>query len=224
MGTPASPAERPLRKDAERNRRRIVEAAREVFAERGLGASLDEIARHAGVGVGTVYRRFPDKEALIDHLFDEGVERIVALAQEGLAIEDPWEGLVHFLVRGQELQAADRGLRELMLASGGERRCSTSARERISPVAGRLLARAQEAGVVRADLSVTDLPLTQFAIGALRDHAHHEDPEVWRRLVTLVLDGLRPARGATTPMPTPPLAPEALDRVLRGCPLDGRRR
>lgn len=221
MATPATSAERPLRKDAERNRQRILQAAREVFAEHGLSASLDAIAAHAGVGVGTVYRRYPDKEGLIDALFEEGVDRVVAVAQEGLAIEDPWDGLVHFLVRTQELQAADRGLRELMLASRGERRCSSSARERIGPVAGQLLARAQQAGAVRADVAISDLPLTQFAIGALRDHTRDESPELWRRLMTIVLDGLRPSRETTTPFTAPPLAPDALDRVLRGCPAAG---
>jgi len=218
MVTPAAASDRPLRKDAERNRQRILQAAREVFAEHGLSASLDAIAAHAGVGVGTVYRRFPDKAELIDALFEEGVDSVVAVAREGLAIEDPWDGLVHFLIRVQELQAADRGLRELMLASQGERRCSSSARERIAPVAGQLLARAQAAGVVRADVAISDLPLTQFAIGALRDHTRDEAPELWRRLMTLVLDGLRPSRDTTTPFPEPPLPPEALDRVLRGCP------
>lgn len=221
MATPASASDRPLRKDAERNRRRILQAAREVFARDGLSASLDAIAAHAGVGVGTVYRRFPDKAELIDALFEQGVDNVVAVAEEGLAIEDPWDGLVHFLVGTQELQAADRGLRELMLASQGERRCSSSARERIGPVAGQLLARAQAAGAVRADLAVSDLPLTQFAIGALRDHTRDEAPELWRRLMTIVLDGLRPARETTTALPVPPLAPEALDRVLRGCPSAG---
>jgi AcrR family transcriptional regulator len=221
MSTPAATPDRPLRKDAERNRQRILEAAREVFAEHGLSASLDAIAAHAGVGVGTVYRRFPDKAELIAALFEEGVEKVVAVAHEGLAIEDPWDGLVHFLIGAQELQASDRGLRELMLASQGELRCSGSARERIAPVAGQLLLRAQAAGVVRADLAISDLPLTQFAIGAMRDHTRDEAPELWRRLMTIVLDGLRPSRDTTTPFPEPPLAPEALDRVLRGCPTAG---
>ena len=78
-----TPAERPLRKDAERNRQRILAAAGELFAERGLGVTLDDIARHAGVGVGTVYRRYPDKEVLIDALFEQRIEALCAVAERG---------------------------------------------------------------------------------------------------------------------------------------------
>src|SRR5438270_6695856 len=85
--------ERPLRKDAERNRRRILDAAAELFAERGLGVTLNDIAHHADVGVGTVYRRFPDKDVLIDALFEERVEEMIALAEEALQDADPWRGL-----------------------------------------------------------------------------------------------------------------------------------
>ena len=109
METSADPAAvRPLRRDAERNRRRILDAAAAVFAEQGLGASLDEIAAHAEVGVGTVYRRFPNKEVLIDALFDDQLDGIVAIAEAGLAIEDPWDGLVHFLRGAQERQVQNR--------------------------------------------------------------------------------------------------------------------
>ena len=107
----------PLRKDAERNRQRILEAAREVFATRGLSATLDDIAHHAGVGVGTVYRRFPDKEQLIDALFEERIDEIATAATESVAIEDPWDGVVHFLQRALELQAGDRGLKQLLLST-----------------------------------------------------------------------------------------------------------
>ena len=89
---------------------------REVFAERGLGVTLDDIAHHAGVGVGTVYRRFPDKEQLIDALFEARIEELVAVADAGLPNPDALAGLVHFLERGLELQAGDRGLKELCSA------------------------------------------------------------------------------------------------------------
>src|SRR3954471_19846352 len=84
---------RPLRADAERNRRRILAAAREVFARRGLDAGLDEIARHAGVGTGTVYRRFPDKNKLVEALFEERLDQVLACAQRAAEHPDPWEGL-----------------------------------------------------------------------------------------------------------------------------------
>jgi AcrR family transcriptional regulator len=91
---------RPLRRDAERNRQRILAAAGELFAERGLSVTLDDIARHAGVGVGTVYRRFPDKNELIDALFEDRLKALCAAAEAALASDDPWDGLVLFLERG----------------------------------------------------------------------------------------------------------------------------
>ena len=88
--------------------------ARELFADRGLGVTLNDIAHHAGVGVGTVYRRFPDKKQLIDGLFEQRLEDLVALMDIAVADPDPWRGLSGFLEHALELQAADRGLRELI--------------------------------------------------------------------------------------------------------------
>src|SRR6201996_3844948 len=89
--------ERRLRRDAERNRQRILAAAAEVFTEHGLDATLDEVARAAGVGVGTVYRRFPDKESLVAELFRERVDALVTVAEEACTARDPWQGLVTYL-------------------------------------------------------------------------------------------------------------------------------
>ncbi len=94
---------RPLRRDAERNRQRILKAASEVFNERGLEVSLDEIARYAGVGVGTVYRRFRTKEELVGALFKERIDSVAALAEEALQAPDPWSGLVSFMEQMAEL-------------------------------------------------------------------------------------------------------------------------
>ena len=95
-----------LRRDAERNRRRILAAAAEAFAEGGLAVTMDEIARRAGVGVGTVYRRFPDKELLIEALFEQRIDELVVLAEAAREDPDPWHGLVHFLETALALQAA----------------------------------------------------------------------------------------------------------------------
>src|SRR2546422_2244482 len=134
-------SERPLRRDAERNRQRILEAARELFAERGLGVTLNDIAHEAGVGVGTVYRRFPDKEQLIDALFEARIGEIADAARAAADHPDPWEGLVGFLTRAQELQSEDRGLKEIVLGGvrGAER--AAGARSLIAPLVGRLLQR-----------------------------------------------------------------------------------
>ena len=123
-GPTASPAQRPLRCDAERNRQRIVEAAREVFAARGLAATLDDVAHHAGVGVGTVYRRFPTKEALVEVAFESRVEEVAELAETAQSAASAWEGLTLFLRRCADMQAEDRGLRDIALSAGYERRRS----------------------------------------------------------------------------------------------------
>lgn len=204
---------RPLRKDAERNRQRILAAAREVFAERGLDASLDDIARHADVGVGTVYRRFPDKDALIEALFEEGVQRFGAIADAALANPDPWEGLVGFFEATAGMQAVDRGLKEIMLGSRPGQERVQRMRDRIAPVVMQLMARAQAAGVVRADASFTDVPLINMMVGTVADAARETDPELWRRYLRLLLDGLR-AQDAE-PLPPALAGPADLDCVMR---------
>src|ERR1041385_4532422 len=106
---------RPLRAAAVRNRERILAAAADVFADRGLDVSLDDVARHAGVGVGTVYRRFPGKEALAEALFHDRLDGLVALAGHALARPDAWEGLVWFLEQAGALLATDRGMRQVLM-------------------------------------------------------------------------------------------------------------
>jgi AcrR family transcriptional regulator len=204
--------ERPLRKDAERNRRRILDAAREVFAERGLDAGLDQIARHAGLGVGTVYRRFPEKEQLIDALFEERVGAIAALAEEAAGHEDPWEGLVFFFERSLAEQAADRGLKQLVLS--GARGCVhvSEGRRRIAPPLHALVARAHEAGVLREDVAVQDIPMISLMLGGLMDASRGSAPDLWRRYLELFLDSLRPGSGG--PLAVGPLDEAGVEAVL----------
>lgn len=206
---------RPLRKDAERNRLRILEAAREVFAARGLGVSLDEIAHHAGVGVGTVYRRFPDKEALIDGLFEQRIEEFAAMADAARAHEDAWAGLVFFLEQAAQLQAADQGLKEILLSSAHGQTRVASVRGRIGPIVEEVVARARAAGVLRQDVTHHDVPLINMMLSAVADASREANPELWRRYLALVLDGLRRERGAPTPLPQPPLGDEELDCAMR---------
>jgi AcrR family transcriptional regulator len=216
--TPEVPVERPLRKDAERNRRRILDAAGEVFAEQGLGVGFDEIAHRADVGVGTVYRRFQDKQALIDALFEHQLDTIAAIAEESLEIEDGWEGLERFFRVALEKQAHNRGLKELLLGAGisDQGGCAGRSRDRIALPVSRLVARAQEQGTLRADASLTDVPLVQLMVGAVADYTRDVDPEVWRRFLTIVLDGLRADGHARSPMPGPPLDREGLTRAMSG--------
>src|ERR1700712_4143530 len=105
---------RPLRKDAERNRERLLAAARELFATRGLGVTLNDIAHHAGVGVGTAYRRFANKEEVIDALFEQRLAAVADVAQEALDDPDAWNGLVAFISRAMHMQLGDLGLNQIM--------------------------------------------------------------------------------------------------------------
>jgi len=212
MPNSAPSPDRPLRRDAERNRQRILEAASVVFAERGLRGSHDDIARAAGVGVGTVYRRFPDKEQLIDALFEARVEEIAEIARAAVADADPWGALVGFLIRSQELQNADRGLNEIVLGGARGAARAAAARSLIAPLVARVLQRAKDAGVVRADIELSDLPLIQLAIGTVAEASRDVAPNAWRRTMTLVLDGLR-AASAAGELPAPALDPEQIDVV-----------
>lgn len=205
---------RPLRRDAERNRLRILEAARTVFAERGLEVSLDDIAREAEVGVGTVYRRFPDKEALIDALFEQRVGDFAAMAETARATEDPWEALVTFLEGAVGMQAEDRGLKELLLNTARGQSRVASVRAQITPLVAEIVERGKASGAIRADVTHADLPLINMMLGAVADASREANPELWRRYLGLVLDGLRPARSAPTPLPQPALEDEGLDCTM----------
>ena len=199
--------ERPLRADAERNRQRILAAASEVFAERGLDVSLDEIAAHAGVGVGTVYRRYPDKDALIDALFEKKLEELADVARGALAIEDPWTAFETFMREVCRLQARDRGLKEALLSADRGQQRVARGRETMAPIGMEILRRAQEAGVVRGDIATFDIPLMHFTVGLMADKARDVAPDYWERLLTILLDGLRAQPGEATPLPSPPLSP-----------------
>jgi AcrR family transcriptional regulator len=205
--------ERPLRKDAERNRRRILEAAGEVFAECGVQATLDAVAERAGVGVGTVYRRFPDKEALIDALFEERIEAIAAIARECLAMDDAWDAFAAFFDRAVSLHAQDRALKDLVFsaAHGSER--VARARARIKPAMEELVGRAQADGRLRADFAVNDAPLLQLMLTEAIEYAGDVEPDAWRRYLAMLLDGLR-AEAASTPLAPPALTDPQLDAVM----------
>ena len=114
MTTPDRPAPRPLRRDAQRNRDAIIEAARQVFCDHGLEAALEQIARQAGVGIATLYRHFPNRAALLDAVLADTVQAHVEVAEQALATDDPWEGFAFYLEQSCRLQAADRGLNDVM--------------------------------------------------------------------------------------------------------------
>ena len=206
---------RPLRRDAERNRQRILKAASEVFNERGLEVSLDEIARYAGVGVGTVYRRFRTKEELVEALFKERIDSVAAFAEEALRAPDPWSGLVSFMEQMTEMMAGDLGLRQmLMFATYGQDRVAY-ARQRNAPLVEQMVERAQAAGQLRADLRQTDIPFIVFLLADATQLAHGASPGIWRRYLALILDGMRPGRAGVTPLPVAALLPEEMEKSMR---------
>ena len=211
----AAPVPRPLRKDAERNRQRILQAAAEVFTEKGLRATLDDVADRAGVGVGTVYRRFPDKEALVEALFTDRLDTVVGYAEQALAEPDPWTGLAFFLERAATVIAGDRGLRQILMYATYGRDRVDQARTRMLPVVSAMVERAQAAGQVRADLRPTDIPLTLFMLSATSEYALHVRPEIWRRYLALVLDALRPDRAGGTELAEPALSPDEMVQAMR---------
>jgi AcrR family transcriptional regulator len=206
---------RPLRRDAEQNRQRILRAASEVFTTRGLQATLDDVARQAGVGVGTVYRRFPDKEALVDALFEDKLQALVTLAERALEAPDSWTGLVTLMEQAATVLTGDRGLLEiLMYATYGKDRVSR-ARARMQPVMTRVVERAQRDGKLRADFRPTDVPVIEFMLSTATEYAGQAQPEIWRRYLTLIVDGMRPRRTETTPLPGNALTPDEMVSVMR---------
>jgi len=182
---------RGLRKDAERNRQRVLTAARELFAIKGMEATLNDVAHHAGVGVGTVYRRFATKEALVEAIFEEGIAEVVWLAETALQQKNSWDGFVWFIERHCELAATDRGLREMVYskAYGGDR--VDCAREELVPLISKLVDRARSDGYLRADIAHSDTPIIGLLAGTVSEWAGHVDPELWRRYVALLLEGMR---------------------------------
>jgi AcrR family transcriptional regulator len=210
-----SDGERPLRRDAERNRRRILDTAQKVFAERGLDVSLDEIASLAGLGVGTVYRRFPTKEALVEALFEDRLREIVQSGERALADPDAWGGLIGFLDNTNALQSLDRGLRDVLLGSRYGHHRVARVRGSLQPIITRLVARAQEQGRLRPDVEPTDIPVIAVMLAAVTDYAREVRPDVWRRYLTVIVDGLRAEPGRATPLTPSPPTPEQIDDAMR---------
>jgi AcrR family transcriptional regulator len=215
-------SDRPLRKDAERNRRRILDAARELFARQGLGVTLNDIAHHAGVGVGTVYRRFPDKARLIEELFEEQMSELVALMEEALEDPDPWQGLTGFLRRNLELQARDRALREIVMGTPEGAQRVGQIRARMFPLGGRLVQRAKDAGALRADFQPADFPILVLMLTAVVDAAREVEPDLWRRYLEIIIQGLRADPTPPDPLATPALGGDEVPAVMSAFKLPRR--
>jgi AcrR family transcriptional regulator len=190
-------APRPQRADARRNRERVITAAGVVFGEHGHDAQMDDVAKRAGVGVGTVYRHFPTKEALIEALAVDRFEKILAAGQEALLNPDPWQAFEGAIWAGAELTASDRSFTEIVGEISGPMPLPQELQTALDATFGELVRRAQEAGALRADLVMDDIPMLMcgIGIGARKTHAC---PDAWRRHVAIVIDGLRAANASST--------------------------
>lgn len=196
----------PLRQDAARNRQRLLDAAAELFASRGLGVTLNDIAHHAGVGVGTAYRRFANKQELIVALFDERLEAYTQVAREALDDADPWHGLVDFLQRSLRLKADDRGLAQLLMSDDHDYYDQTrKMRHEIAPMVNEIVDRAKRQGSLRADVEGTDIVFLQIGLNAIMDKTRQAYPDLYLRYLDLLLDGLRAERPSPADLSVPAL-------------------
>jgi len=187
-GAPGSGCARGLRADAARNRAAILAVARDVFAEQGLEAPLEVIAARAGVGIATLYRRFPTREKLVAAALVEKVAQYAQAAEQALEVPDPWAGFAGFVQRICELQACDRGLGDLlsMTLSAGEQveQLRRTANENVIT----LIERAKASGTLRDDFVGEDLLLLLIATAAVMQVTRADAPDAWRRFVALALD------------------------------------
>ena len=184
-------AGRPMRADARRNYERIVEAARKVFADQGGGASLEAIAKQAGVGVGTLYRHFPKRIDVVEAVYRDDVDMLVGAADRGLTGTDAWAALEGWLRAYVEYARTKRTfLNELHEAFEKNPDLKPASRQRISAACDQVLTRAQQAGVARTDIDGADLMqlVSPMCISPTLE------PDQGPRLLAMILDGLRPPR------------------------------
>ena len=198
----AKPAQRA---DARRNRELVIEAARERFGKCGLDCQMEDVARTAGLGVGTVYRHFPNKEALIDALIDDRFERITEKAAEALEQDDPWQAFCDLMRWSAQYQAKDRALSELLSQRPASGRRS-AAKAGLVETTEKLIRKAQRSGQMRKDVLVEDVPTILCGLGGVLG-AHEESMPAlnWERFLAIMLDGMRAPGGPKLPKPKAPL-------------------
>jgi AcrR family transcriptional regulator len=225
LSTTGDKSLQPRRRDSTANRERIWVAATRVFASQGLTATLADVAREAGVGVGTVYRRFANKDDLILELFTHRFTELIALAREASEAPDPWVAFVDYFEETNRRLALDKGLRQLTMGgltqSVGWARGSTP--DRLTRLLAdsalemtvhhtRLVRRAQEVGALRSDIEPTDMLLLTMAIQSTLGLGNGSHPEQSRRILAVMLSGL-----STSPdpaeLPVPALSDSDIDEL-----------
>lgn len=204
-------ARRP-RKDAAHNRGRIIAAARQEFAASGIDASLERIAKNAGVAIGTLYRHFPTRVDLLLAAFEEKFDSFMAAADAALRAEDPWAGLGSYLETLCGMQAGDRGFNDFVSMRFPTCAQTEAMHDRVCDVMERLLTRAREAGAVRRDLTVGDLITVTWANSRIIEATVGIAPNAWRRHLLFMLEAFRPHGGAE--LDEPPLTDQQLYRAM----------
>ncbi|WP_194912931.1 TetR/AcrR family transcriptional regulator [Catenulispora rubra] len=201
---PTTPeASRPLRADAARNRALLLTAAADEFAEHGLEASVADIARRAGVGKGTVFRHFPTKDDLIAAIVLDRVEDLRAVGERLLTAEDPGAALLEFLIAaGHQRQQRDLSF---LMAAGELKPEVKQAQAALFQAIEDLVARARAAGAVRPDVTGTDVFLLMCAPNYVSGYVPDAPPDLWRRYLAIIFDGLRPEGAHALPQPSPTL-------------------
>ena len=177
---------------------------------------VEEIARRADVGMGTLYRHFPAKEDLIDAVLEDAFAAFISAAEQALAEGDAWVGFRGFLERVFALHVENRGLKDIIATRAHGRARAEAMRARMRPLLRELIERAQEHGALRADFTAEDMPLVFWTGGRVIEATAAVAPEFWRRYLGLLLDGLRAE--AATPLPHPPLTRAQLNRATAGPP------
>lgn len=201
-----------LRSDAARNRAALVAAAREVMAERGLEAPLDEVARRAGIGNATLYRRFPRRVDLIAAVFADRMADHARAVQAALDAADPWQGLRSYIRAAAELQVHDRGIADLITMDVSMAPEIEALRDRAFRGLVEVIERAKAAGALRADATPEDVVVVLQANAGLVSRAHGVADQASARLVHVLLDGMR--ADAATPGPTAP-SPRRMRAAMR---------
>ena len=206
---------RPLRADARRNRERITRCAREVFAEQGLEASIAEITRRAGVGAGTFYRHFPDRDALITSVFEEKMDAYVTAAQDALADPDPWRGFCTYVEKVCAMQAEDRGFTHVLTSGFPTAEAFEAKRAAAYTYLIQLIARAKAAGRLRQDFAHQDLLMLLMANAGVVAVTTDTLPDAWRRPVAYMLQAFDAAN--TVELPPAPKGAQLSAAMTRSC-------
>ncbi|SNT45911.1 DNA-binding transcriptional regulator, AcrR family [Asanoa hainanensis] len=208
-----------LRADAERNRQRIIDAARRVFAARGVHAPVEDIAKEAGVGIGTLYRRFPDRTELVEAVFLERAGRYLAAAEQARLIDDPWEAFRSYLEQLCAIQAEDATVTDVLTLTLPASGALETLRNRLYATQNRLIRAAKRQGTLRADFVPEDVPLLLIANAAIIQTLGDAVPTSAPRFLALALDALRTDH--PSPLPAPP-DPAALVAAMQRPPVKRR--